>query len=199
MTEAAEDLDGRRQRAIRSREAVVDAVLDLLRELDEKPSAQAIADRAGVSLRTVFRLFDDIDTLLASAVAHQVERVRPLFDPLDVDGSVADRITALVTHRDTLFEQIAHVRRAALQRAEHGDIGAWLGLSRRLLREQATSLFGPELDALPARERRVVVEALDVCVGFAAWNALRVEQGLDSATARATTAHLLTRLLTPAP
>lgn len=196
MAEPADDLDGRRQRAVRSREAVVDAMLDLLREAGEQPSAQTIADRAGVSLRTVFRLFDDIDTLLATAVAHQIDRVGPMFGPLEVTGTLDRRIHALVVHRERLFEEIAPVRRAALHRTEHRDIRGWLDESRGLLRGQLTALFLPELKDLTARQRKVLIEALDVAAGFATWNALRIEQGLDATTARAVVAHTLASLLT---
>lgn len=196
MARRAEDLDGRRQRAVRSREAVVDAMLDLLRETGEQPSAQTIADRAGVSLRTVFRLFDDIDTLLATGVALQIDRVGSMFGPLEVIGHLDRRIHALVVHREKLFEEIAPVRRAALRRTEHSLIREWLDESHTLLRGQLTSLFLDELQVLPARQRKLVIEALDLAAGFAAWNALRTEQGLDAATARAVVIHTITRLLT---
>lgn len=195
MTDPIADLDGRRQRAVRSREAVVDAMLDLLRELGEQPSAQAIADRAGVSLRTVFRLFDDVDTLLATAVAHQIERVGPLFGPIDASGPIHGRIDALVAHREQLFEQIGPVRRAALQRTEHAIIRGWLDESRGHLRNQVAVLFADEIATVPAKQRTVVVEALDAAAGFATWSALRTEHGLDPATAQAVVTHLLRRLL----
>lgn len=191
----AEDLDGRRQRAVRSREAVVDAVLDLIRQQGEPPSAQAIADRAGVSLRTVFRLFDDTETLLATAVAHQIERVAPLFTPIEAFGPLDARIRALVDHRQRLFEEIAPIRRAALQRTSNGSIREWLEESRTLLRRQVTTIFDDELRAVPARQRTMLVEALELAAGFPAWNALRVDQGLDAASARAVIAHTIGRLL----
>lgn len=192
---SAEDLDGRRLRAVRSREAVVDAVLDLIRETGDQPSAQATADRAGVSLRTVFRLFDDTETLLATAVTHQVERVAPLLQPIPATGTVDARIRALVAHRQRLFEEIAPIRRAALVRAHNANVRSWLEESRARLRQQVTDLFAAELKAVPARQRKVLSDALELAAGFPAWNALRIEQGLDAAGARAVLAHTLARLL----
>lgn len=170
-------------------------MLDLLREVDEQPSAQAIADRAGLSLRTVFRLFDDVDTLLATAVAHQIDRVGPMFAPLEVSGSLDVRINALVVQRERLFEEIGPVRRAALQRTENQPIREWLDRSHQLLRDQLTSLFLEELQGHSRRERAIMIEALDVAAGFAAWTAMRTQQGLDAATARAVVAHTINRLL----
>jgi hypothetical protein len=42
--------DGRRQRSARSRDAVVDAILELLREGNLRPGADEIAARAGAKI-----------------------------------------------------------------------------------------------------------------------------------------------------
>ena len=60
----ADRVDGRSLRSVRNRAAVVDATLELLREGQFKPRAADIALRADVSVRTVFRLFDDLDQML---------------------------------------------------------------------------------------------------------------------------------------
>ncbi|MEA3019657.1 MAG: TetR/AcrR family transcriptional regulator, regulator of autoinduction and epiphytic fitness [Actinomycetota bacterium] len=193
--DAVADLDGRRQRSIKTRELVVDALLDLLRENGEQPSAQEVADRAGVSLRTVFRLFDDVESLLATAVAHQVARVGPLFAPIEVEGPLPVRVEALVRRREALFEEIAPVRRAALQRSGHLVIRQWLDESHGHLRQQITTLFVHELEALPERQRRTVLDALDVMSGWSAWDSLRTEQGLGADAARAVVTHTITQLL----
>jgi hypothetical protein len=70
-------LDGRRARSARSREAAADAILDLLDEgLTELPGAAEVAERSGLSTRTVFRLFDDLESLYAAAVMRQRPPVR---------------------------------------------------------------------------------------------------------------------------
>src|SRR4051794_18549457 len=70
MAQALE-VDGRRERARRSREAVVDAILALLREGTLRPGVAQIAARADVSERTVFRHFQDLEQLFAEAAEHQ--------------------------------------------------------------------------------------------------------------------------------
>jgi AcrR family transcriptional regulator len=192
---AVEDIDGRRQRALRSREAVVEAMLDLIRENGEQPAAQAVADRAGVSLRTVFRHFEDVDNLFATAIAHQVQAIGGLFDPLPATGSRAERIDAIVERRRELFEHVAPIRRVARVRDDHPTIIEWLGRSHDLLRGQMTSQFQPELMALSSRQRRLLVEALDAATGFQVWDALRREQHLDAETASAVVTLTVTRLL----
>jgi AcrR family transcriptional regulator len=55
--------DGRRQRSQRSRDKIIKSMWALMLEGDMDPSAAAIAERAGVGLRSVFRHFEDLDTL----------------------------------------------------------------------------------------------------------------------------------------
>jgi AcrR family transcriptional regulator len=189
------EIDGRRLRSARSQEAIVDAILDLLRETGERPAAHDVAARAGVSLRTLFRHFDDVDSLLAAAVEKQIERVGAMFDLLEVEGTLTERAVALSRHRARLFEDIAPVRRAALRLDSHTVIRRWLAESNRRLRSQATTLFAKELGALPAATRRLVTESLDAATGWSAWDTLRRDQRCDVTTARAVLAHTITALL----
>jgi TetR/AcrR family transcriptional regulator of autoinduction and epiphytic fitness len=178
---SAEPVDGRHLRSARSRAAVVDAVLDLLRERGEQPSAQEIADRAGVSLRTVFRHHDDMDSLLATALAHQMERVGPLYAPLPPMPAAE-----FVDRRAMLFEGIAGVRRAGIRHDQVAVIREGLADSHRRLRAQVASAFGAEGTTL---------EAIDAATSWAAWDTLRRDQELSVADAKAVMTHMVTRLL----
>lgn len=57
--------DGRRRRSAQSRDRIVEALLDLVAGVVVTPSAEAVAARAGVGLRTVFRHFRDMESLSA--------------------------------------------------------------------------------------------------------------------------------------
>ncbi len=57
---AIPQIDGRRRRSERSREAIVQSILDLVGEQVLEPTAQQIAGRAGVDITTVFRHFSDM-------------------------------------------------------------------------------------------------------------------------------------------
>ena len=108
-------IDGRRARRHRSRDLAVDALLDLLNEGVVRPTAQQVAERSGVSLRSIFRIFDDVESLNAAACARQVTRVRHLFVDVPADGTLDTRIDQFVTINGRLYESIAPVRRAALR------------------------------------------------------------------------------------
>ena len=86
--------DGRNQRRDRNREAVVRALLELYREGNLGPSADEIAARAGISARSLFRYFDDVDTLVRAAIARQQQHLAPLYEldlAADAPARRADR------------------------------------------------------------------------------------------------------------
>ena len=94
MPDPAPMVDGRRARRHRSRDLAVDALLDLLGEGVLRPTAQQVAERSGVSLRSIFRIFDDVETLNAAAAARQLSRVRHLFVDVMPTGTLPERVGA---------------------------------------------------------------------------------------------------------
>lgn len=88
--ESPKKLDGRHQRVERGKAAVLDALMGLFREGTYAPSIAEVAERAGVSERTLFRYFSSFNELVAEAVSHIYPQVEPYFvarppdAPLDV-------------------------------------------------------------------------------------------------------------------
>ncbi len=178
----ATSVDGRVRRGARTRSAIAEALLALLEEGDARPTARAIATRAGVSLRSVFQHFDDMESLYAECVARQHERLAPLRAPIDESLPRAARIVALVAQRVRLYEHIAPVRRAGLAVAPGSPVlqDALARLAAEHRRELST-LFGHELAGVDRRERTA---ALEVCTSFEVWDRLRRVQGCSVAVAR---------------
>jgi AcrR family transcriptional regulator len=178
-------IDGRLARSERSRRAVVDAMLDLLDSGDPSPTAARIAERAGVSLRSVFQHFENLETLLALAAERQFERLQPLLKPIDRSGTRAQRLEVFVARRSRLLEALAPVRRAALrEEARSPTIAGRLQHFRTLGRAEVERLFAPELATLPEAERRDVAAALGAAASFSMWDELRRHQHLTPARAR---------------
>jgi AcrR family transcriptional regulator len=107
------DIDGRHRRAERSRAAVVDALLSLYDDGVVRPGVADIAARAGVSPRSVFRHFADLEGLAEAAIDRQWERVHQLFDAPPHEGDRDARVAALVDQRLRLHGAIIGVARAA--------------------------------------------------------------------------------------
>jgi TetR/AcrR family transcriptional regulator of autoinduction and epiphytic fitness len=178
-------MDGRLARSERSRKAVVDALLDLLEEGDPSPTAARIAERAGVSLRSVFQHFENLETLLASAADRQFERMRPLLAPIDRDGTRGARLETFVARRSRLLEALAPVRRAALrEEARSPVIAERLQRLRELGRLEVERVFARELATLPERDRCDVAAALGAAASFSTWDELRRHQKLSAQRAR---------------
>ena len=73
-------IDGRHARRDRNNDAVIDAVLDFFAEGEAFPTAQQVADRAGVSLRSIYRYHPDLDALIYAAFERALERNRRLLE-----------------------------------------------------------------------------------------------------------------------
>jgi AcrR family transcriptional regulator len=181
---ASTAVDGRTARAQRTRETVVRALLGLVREGNPRPTAKEIAERAGISLRSVYVHFDDLDDLFAAAVRVHLRDTAAFLEPIDAALPLPERVRAFVEQRATLFDTGAAVRRAAViwaptsaplrQALDRGQQVAW---------EDTVRLFGRELADAPDREARL--EAVNVAGGAATWDHLRIERGLDFDRARA--------------
>ena len=185
--------DGRLARSARARRAVLDALLDLIDEGNLRPPAPRIAERAGVSLRSVFHYFPDLEALYAAAAERQFARLQPLVRRLPVRGPLAGRLRSFVTQRVRLLERITPVRRAALLLEPFSpQVARGLRYVRSLGQREVMRVFAPELAARPPAVRREIAAALVVASSWPAWEALRAHQGLP----RARAARVLTRMLT---
>jgi AcrR family transcriptional regulator len=197
VTSPSAELDGRRARRGRNREAVVDALLELFREGELNPSVATVAERSGISLRSVFRYFDDLDEMGRIAIQRHLDEVGHLFElPKLGEGSRADRIDALVAQRSSLYERVAPVVRAAMLRAPFQPVIAeGLTARRALMRDQLQRQFAPELATLTAPEALSCVAAADVLASFEVLELLRTDQKLTTADAVAVIRTSLDRLL----
>src|SRR4051794_15777030 len=112
MTDTVE-VDGRRLRREQNREAVLDALVELFRDGNLTPNSAEVAERAGISPRSLFRYFDDLDDLNRAAIERQLREAQPLLElPVEPDRPTAEKVRAVVAARALLFEQIGPARRA---------------------------------------------------------------------------------------
>lgn len=181
---------------MRTREAIVDATIGLIDEGDLRPTAPRVADRAGVSVRSVFQHFDDLETLHAAVAERLVARVAVLMVPVDPELPFAERLDRFVHQRSLLFEAVTPIRRAA---GVHGpfssEIQARLRDGHDFLRAEVAHTFGPELDARPSTESGEVLDALDAALSWPTWESLRVVQGRDQVYAERVMRRLASALL----
>jgi AcrR family transcriptional regulator len=106
--------DGRHARAARTHQAIVSALLDLADEGELAPTAQAIATRAKVALRSIRQHFPTREELFVAAAeehARRVAQTKPV--ELPAATSLGERITRFVTARSRQLEGSSALRRAA--------------------------------------------------------------------------------------
>lgn len=171
----AESLDGRVRRGAQNRGRILDALYALVGEGELQPTAEQVARRAGVGERTVFRHFEDMETLHAELNDRLRREIRPLLEKPRTDGSCDERIRELVARRARLFESIAPFHRsAALQRPHSGFLQQTHAETCRSLREDLARTFAPELSGDDGHR----LDALDLVASMEAWDRLRSEQRL---------------------
>ncbi len=165
--------DGRRRRGEDNRARIVAAMLEIVQSGEVAPSAEQVAARADVGLRTVFRHFSDMDSLyreMSEAIEIEVKAVadQPFKAP-DWRG----RVLELVGRRGVAFEKIGPFRKASdAFRHRSRFLGDDADRLSQRLREILERVVG---DAVESE----TLEALDLLLSFEAWSRLREEQGLS--------------------
>ena len=178
-------VDGRRERGARNKQAVVTALLDLYEGGEYQPSAARVAEVAGVSERSVFRYFDDMEDLATSAIAIQWERIRHLYEGLDEDGDFDSRLAAIVDHRLRLYDKVLGVAQAsAIAALRSASVATAMEQRRRFLRDQCKRQFRNEIAAAP---NPVIAERLvDLALSLESLQYLHNSLGLSRARIRET-------------
>ena len=167
--------DGRRQRSERSQTAIIEAALALMDEGALVPTAQQIADRAGVGIRSFFRHFADMDSLFLAADEMLISSYEALFEVDNRAGTLSERVARAINLYGNAFDQLRPIilcTQAQLWRSPKlRENYAWH--QKRLRKE--LELWLPEAAALP-KDRR---EALHAVASFDMWHRLREHQGLS--------------------
>jgi AcrR family transcriptional regulator len=188
--------DGRTVRAERTRQALVDALFALLEDGELRPTAERIAQRAGVSERSVFQHFPDREALLEAVARQEYERVVTALEPVDASRPLGERIDAFVVQRTRLLERISPVRRAALLIEHESDVVAgWLTTARQGAAADVERVFRRELERAESGERAVLLAALVSATSWPVWEGYRVHQRLGAERARAAMRRTIAALL----
>jgi AcrR family transcriptional regulator len=171
---------------------VVEALLSLLDDGNFRPTARQVAERAGVSLRSVYVHFDDLEDLFTAAAHNHFERVRDLVESIPGDGPLDSRLDVFVRQRARIHEASAQVRRAAvLQEPFSPALAEVLSMARKLSRAEVELVFAPELGRRDDAGREHLAVELEVIANASTWEVLRLQHDLSADAARETIARLL--------
>lgn len=171
-TNMSTPIDGRRARRERGRLAVIDAMFSLLQDGKVPVTADLVADRAGVSVASVFRYFDGLDDLQLQTFERFRERFEPLLAVAPDAQTLDGRITAFVTSRVNLYEQAGTIMAVGRLRAlEHEPLVAASAEMRGLLAAQVRSVFGSDVGTTGAATDAVAV--IDALTSLESWDVMR--------------------------
>jgi len=186
--------DGRRLRSERSRQAIIDAMLGLVEEGILVPTAQQVSERAGVGIRSVFRHFNDMENLFATADTRIREQYQGLFAGGDREGSLEERLLHAVEQRALAYGVVGnHLLTTKAQLWRYPVLREqYARLQRQLCKDFDDWL--PELKGLAADEREMV----DAVASFEFWNRLREQQRLNKKTGVRLATQLLYRIISRA-
>lgn len=179
-----EAIDGRTARAVRTKDAIVDACLGLIDEGDLRPTGPRIAERAGVSVRSIFQHFDDLDALFGAVGDRITVVVSGMITRIDPASPLPERVDAFVAQRTQVLEVLTPVLRAALVHAASSPvIRQQFEDGHRFFVDQLDDVFAVELAA--SSRPTALRDSLAVVLAWASWDLLRGAQGRSVAEARA--------------
>jgi AcrR family transcriptional regulator len=196
LDRTSEPADGRSARSHRTRLVIVDAMRALHVEGDLRPTAPRIADRAGVSLRTVWQQFGDMETLLVEAIRRDNEILRSLIEQIEPSQPLAGRIAEFVGQRCRILEQMSPTWRAArLHDSQSEPLRQNKKRALATAKAELEQIFARELHQLPSARRRQLSAGLHAISIWPFWESLRTDLGLGVSAARTVVMGTFTALL----
>jgi AcrR family transcriptional regulator len=195
MSQASQpqQLDGRRLRSERSKKAIIDAALSLMEEGILVATAQQVAERAGVGIRSFFRHFEDMESLTRAIDGEIRDSYELLFLGGDREGTMQERLEHAIAHRATVYDSLKNIMLSTTaQRWRYEVLRENYARNQRGLRKDLENWL-PELKKLPRAQR----EAVDAVTSFEMWNRLREHQGQGKKASVSIVVQLLNSLMAP--
>lgn len=195
-------MDGRRLRSERTKQLIIEAYLELIRENPSvpMPTAAEIAGRAGYSVRSIFERFPDLHTLRVAAADYSLAHAAALAPARDVDGDRATRIRSQVETRAGTCERGIALWRALLFNVDENDaLKARVKIARDRTIERMELMYRPELSMLSPTERCNLLIALEAVTDIESWARMRDMHGLSFAESCGVWIRAIDRILPPTP
>ncbi|HZP99748.1 MAG TPA: hypothetical protein VFB13_09435 [Reyranella sp.] len=195
-----ERVDGRRQRSVRTRQAIIEAYLELLREKRDLPTCEQVAEQARLSERAVFAHFADRERLAAAAFDHVLSQRRstPAGDKITADRET--RIKFQVEIRARACETWMPIWRVvSIGLYKSPEIARRIDMVRGLFRARLEEIYAVELATLKHPQRTAILSALDELTSFEGWQRMREQYGLSYDDARKSWIYAIDKLLPPTP
>lgn len=172
--DAPHAVDGRRARRERSRVAVIDAIFALVTDGKVPPPVEQIAERSGVSVSSIFRMFDGLEDMRNQAFEQFEARYSHLLEmTVDEHAPRGERIERLVRARIELYGAAGPLMKMARQRSlDHHPLADRITTQRALLAEQVQQCLRFETERLTPAEAANLVALVDATTSPEAFDVL---------------------------
>lgn len=194
--------DGRIARGLRTREAILCAYEDLIQEAEVPPTGAELAARAGVSARSIFTHFGDMDGVLAATARRALEWLARTHVAIPSDLPLDERLDRFLERRvetleltAPLYRMLRAFRHGGRQEKSSPDVAEILELLDLIRRRYLASVFSWEIGSTSEASEDELIEALIVATSWSTWEGLRREQALEPVAARRIMRHILRSLL----
>ena len=145
-----------------------------MQEGDYDPSAETVAERAGVGLRSVFRHFKDMESLRGEIMQRIIALVAEIRAKPFPGPTWRENLDEVIKRRAEAFEILTPFRLAGLAHRRRSQVvEANNELINHALRLVLTNVLPPEVV-----ENKPAFEAVDMVLSMDAWIRLRLDQKL---------------------
>jgi AcrR family transcriptional regulator len=186
--------DGRRRRSERTRLAIIEAYLGLLRRNSVMPTAAQLADEAGCSVRSIFERFSDLDALSLATTDYAIAKGQAEAVARDVDGDRSTRIRSHVETRARACENWLPLWRIVVG-IDRPELRTRVELTRLANIERMKLMYRLELSRLAEPARDELLIALAMLISFESWDQMRHSFGLSTEAAQAVWRSAINRML----
>lgn len=172
--------DLRRARSHRTRQRLINAYLEVVRETGRIPIAAQIARKSELSMRTLFERFESLDALSLASADHAITVGLAVAQQTDADRET--RIASDVSTRSQACETWLPLWRVlAAQQTQQRltALRARIIALRRANIERIELMYRPELALLRDPGRKQVSLTLAMITSFESWDQARRDLGLS--------------------
>ena len=174
--EALSISDGRFNRSVVTRKKIVAALTSLVYEGYLSPTAEQVAQKADVGLRTVFRHFDDLNSLYSELSADLEALILPVLQIRLRGNSWQDKLMHSIEIRAQFYDRIAALYLSAQVHRHRSPL-----ITDNLTRDvQRLREIGRIILPAVIQQNVLVFESLDLLMSPDTWVRLRRDQNLSA-------------------
>ena len=161
--------DGRFARSQKTKDAIVKALLKLLRNTPF-PTAEQVAKESKIGLRTVYRQFKDMESIYLSLHEECMHSLGQMFDSdIDLDRSFEERVSFAISERFAIYDEYETLFIATISNSARLPILVnQVAESYQIMRERLIKIV-PEIKKLSA----IKSDLLFTRITFPSWFSLR--------------------------